>query len=179
MGTALTAAALLALVITATYYAGAPGVIREGRSAARTVHPAPPQPDYGPQRGPLVSVTLPPEEMQGAGVIAMDDYISVLATVNLKLFSPASDGAATRTVFSMVYVIGVGPSGDSMVGRSLTVLMTPCDAEYMVWFWHNSTLRYSLIAIPDYPASSSVSPCTSPPEVGPAQVDARWHFSAG
>ena len=70
------------------------------------------------------------------------------------------------------------------VASSLTVLMTPCDAEYMTWLITNASMRYTLRSDRDY-GSSPTGPDPSCPvgtnlgRVGPAEVDARFAFTRG
>jgi hypothetical protein len=90
-----------------------------------------------------------------------------------------------KTVFSDVHVIRVGPQSlvqkqSQGVSSSITVVMTECDAEYMDWLLLNATVKYTLEAHVDYNQSggAGASSCTSTSAIGPAQVDARWHFTS-
>jgi len=147
---------------------------------------------YLPVPQGFVAITIPTSEQQGvAGFIAQGDFIDVIATVNTQLFSPASPRQVTRTVFTSVYVIRVGPQ--SVVPRqgqaqgltsSITVLMTLCDAQYMDWLALNGTLKYALLSYHDYakgqPAADASCPSTvAPGLIGPAQVQARYDFLKG
>ena len=139
-----------------------------------------------------VAMTLPSGELQGvAGYVAPGDYINIIATVNTSLFSPSTPHTATRTVFSNLHVIRVGPpslspkEGQSIgVSSSITVVISECDAQYLEWLLTNVTLKYVLLSYKDYD-SKPVSPDSScpstsvPPVVGSAQVDARWAFTKG
>ncbi len=137
-----------------------------------------------------IALTLPTGEQQGvAGYIAQGDYINVIATVNTGLISPNNTRMVTRTVFTSVYVIRVGP--ESTVPRqgvaqglssSLTVVMSLCDAQYMTWLILNASLKYVLLSYHDYsqmPASADPAcPSTAEPGIiGPGQIDARWGFT--
>jgi pilus assembly protein CpaB len=139
-----------------------------------------------------VAMTLPTSEQQGvAGYIAQGDYINVIATVNTQLFTLANPRMVTRTVFTNVHVIRVGPqtalpkSGQAQgVASSVTVLLTLCDAQYLDWLAVNGQLKYALLSYKDYhtntPQPDVSCPATSAPDVvGPRQVQARWDFLKG
>jgi Flp pilus assembly protein CpaB len=138
-----------------------------------------------------VAMTLPTSEQQGvAGYIAQDDDINVIANVNTGLFSPVSPRMVTRTVFTSVWVIRVGPQSvapkqgqaQGVVG-SITVVMSQCDAQFMDWLTLNASLKYTLLSYHDYskppPPDPSCPSTTAPALVGPAQVEARWGFTKG
>lgn len=148
------------------------------------------QSEYLPIPKGYVAVTLPTSEQQGvAGFVAQGDYLDIIATVNTGLITPTTPRQVTRTVFNNVYVIRVGP--ESTVPRqgvaqglssSLTVVMSLCDAQYMTWFILNASLKYALLAYPDYgnTPSAGTPDCpstTEPGIVGPAQVDSRYGFT--
>jgi Flp pilus assembly protein CpaB len=137
-----------------------------------------------------IALTLPTGEQQGvAGYIAQGDYINIIASVNTGLITSTNPRTVTRTVFTSVYVIRVGP--ESTVPRqgvaqglatSLTILMSECDAQYMTWLILNASLKYVLLSYHDYKqAPEPVDPaCPStavPGIIGPAQIDARWGFT--
>ncbi len=137
-----------------------------------------------------VAVTIPSGEEQAvAGFVAQGDYINIIATVNLSDFAPKLHGNATRTVFTNVYVIRVGPESAAPrqgqpqgVSSSLTVLMTECDAQFMTWLQYDSTLKYTLLSHHDYgtstPAPDPACPSTTlPGPVTTAQANARWEFA--
>jgi len=137
-----------------------------------------------------VAMTLASGELQGvAGYITPGDYINIIATVNTSVFSPVNPHMATKTVFTNMHVIRVGPAsaspkeGQSIgVASSITVVLTECDAQYLDWLVANVTLKYVLLAFPDYditPVSPDPAcPSTSAPAVvGPTQMDARWAFT--
>ena len=139
-----------------------------------------------------VAMTLPSGELQGvAGYVTPGDYINVIATVNTSLFSPQGPHMATRTVFSNLHVIRVGPpslspkEGQAIgVSTSITVILSECNAQYLEWLLTNVTLKYVLLSFKDYdvqpPAPDPTCPPTAAPAVvGPTQVDARWAFTKG
>jgi len=136
-----------------------------------------------------IALTLPAGEQQEvAGYVAQGDYIDVIAAVNTAQFSPSRPRTVVQTVFTNLYVIRVGPQSLGPrqgqvqgVASSITVVMTLCDATYMNWLLLNATLKYALMSPKDYKtlAASSSSSCDSSDiRIGPAQVDARWHFTA-
>ncbi len=134
-----------------------------------------------------VAVTIPTSEQTGVGgYIQVGDRIAVLASTNTAIFGGSPPAQVVRTVFTDLVVIEVGAitpeQGQSQVGTSLTVLMTGCDAEYLYWLLNNAQLKYELESYHDYgnlPASPDPN-CASVLKaggVGPAEVDARWHFT--
>lgn len=141
----------------------------------------------------FVAMTVPTNEQQGvAGYIAQGDYIDVIATVNSGLFTPTNPRTLTKTVFSNLHVIRVGPPSTAPregqpqgVVSSLTVVLSLCDAQYMNWLLVNASLKYVLISYHDYSPAAAAAPgpaCppTATPEiVGPRQADTRWGFTAG
>jgi len=141
----------------------------------------------------FVAMTMPTSEQQGvAGYIAQGDYIDVITTVNSGLFTPVNPRTLTKTVFSNLHVIRVGPltaapkSGQPQgVVSSLTVAISLCDAQYLNWLLVNTTLKYVLLSYHDYtPGAATVASPECPPSaeprlVGPHQVDLRWGFTAG
>jgi pilus assembly protein CpaB len=137
----------------------------------------------------FVALTIPTNELQGvAGYVAPGDYINVLATINTQAFDQKPPRPVTRTVFTSVRVIRVGPPSEAKAGQqqgvasSLTVLLSECDAQYIDWLITNASLKYALLSYKDYspaPATADQScPSTvAPGVIGPAQVDARWGFT--
>jgi len=139
----------------------------------------------------FVAMTMPTNELQGvAGYVAPGDYINVLATVNTALFTTQNARTVTRTVFTSLHVIRVGPPSVSPkegqvqgVASSLTVVLSECDAQFMDWLMANATLKYTLLSYKDYKPGANPTPdpdcpsTTAPTVVGPGQVDARWSFT--
>jgi Flp pilus assembly protein CpaB len=140
-----------------------------------------------------VAISIPTGELQGVGgYITPGDYINIIATANSDLFFSRPSRFTTRTVFTDVRVIRVGPptvapKQGQMVGvtGSLTVVLSQCDAAYLEWLLANVTLKYVLLNFHDYATDSMSRPdpaCpanSAPPVVGPAAVDARWGFTRG
>jgi len=139
-----------------------------------------------------VAMTIPTSEQQGiAGYVAEGDYINVLATVNTNLFSRVNERSVTRTVFTTVPIIRVGPAvtfpkqGVAQgVASSLTVVLSLCDAQYLDWLINNATLKYVLLSYKDYsqgiaPPDQTCPPTDKPSVIGPALINSRWAFSQG
>jgi Flp pilus assembly protein CpaB len=136
-----------------------------------------------------VAYTLATSEQQGvAGYIAQGDYINVVAELSSDVFSKYNPRPLARTVFTNLYVIKVGPQTPVTrqgqvqgLASSITVVMSPCDTTYMEWLQVNATLKYALVSSADKPSSIPASSCPTQAtaSIGPAEVDARWHFMAG
>ena len=138
-----------------------------------------------------VALTLPTNEQQAVGgYIAQGDYMNVMVTLNTTVFTPINPRSVTRTVFTNLHVIRVGPDSNLVrqsgvaqgLSSSITVVMSQCDAQYMYWFLKNADLKYDLLAYPDYATgpSGGGTACpsvTAPPAIGPSAVDARWGFT--
>ncbi len=139
----------------------------------------------------FVAITIPTNELQGVGgYVSAGDYINVIATVNTAIFSPQNPKTVTRTVFTSIRVIRVGPptlgpkTGQQQgVSSSLTIIVSECDAQYMEWLINNASLKYALLSDKDYgPPATADSTCPStvaPGVVGPAQANTRWSFTSG
>lgn len=149
-------------------------------------------PVYLPIPDGLTAVTLPTNEQQGvAGYINVGDYIDISAQVNTNEFTPVRPRNVTVTVFTNVYVVKVGPAPSIQgqtkaqgVTSSITVLMSPCDFNYMNWLLTNGTLKYTLTSYKNYPknlptADDSCTAAATTTPVGPSAVDSRWHFTNG
>jgi Flp pilus assembly protein CpaB len=163
-------------------------------------------PAYLPLASGYVAMTIPTSEQQGvAGHITLGDYITVIASANVSVFATSGQQqgppkVVSKTVFTNVRIIGVGPAQINVqpaggtttnttqqptggVTSSLTIELTQCDAEYMVWFLNNTQLRYTLESFNDYLKQPPSAPDLSCPSVVAAQgvsnksVDARYHFS--
>jgi Flp pilus assembly protein CpaB len=145
---------------------------------------------YLPLPQGYTAMTIPTGEQQGVGGYpAQGDEIDVIATVNTGQFSPVSPKTVVATVFKNLYIIRVGPQSvvprqgqPQGVASSLTVMMTICDQEYLVWLLTNATLKYVLVSYKDYRWTSPPTgpdpncPTTASPLIGPTEVQARWNF---
>jgi Flp pilus assembly protein CpaB len=168
--------------------------------------PAGAAPAYLPLASGYVAMTIPTGEQQGvAGHITVGDYITVIASASITILSPAgaqtgSPKVISKTVFTNVHVIGLGPAAANVqpaagggggtstgatsgVTSSLTIELTQCDAEYFTWFLGNTTVRYTLESFNDYLKQPPSAPDPTCPTVLSAQgvsqkeVEARYHFT--
>ena len=168
-------------------------------------------PAYLPLASGYVAITIPTGEQVGvAGHITLGDYITVIASGSLATFpkpgakpgAAGSVGTVSKTVFTNVRIIGLGPAtanvqpagGATSVGgtqpanggitSSLTIEVTQCDAEYFTWFLNNMQLKYSLESFADYlkaPPSAPDPTCAdvlAAHGVAVKQVDLKFHFSS-
>lgn len=134
-----------------------------------------------------VAVTVPSNEQVGVGgYIQVSDRITMLATVNTSVFGQSPARNVVLTVFRDVPVLRIGPAGagsaNGVVTSSLTVLMTPCDSEYLLWLLNNAAMKYELESYKDYQSlpTQPAPECATFPKpagVGPKDVDSRWHFT--
>jgi Flp pilus assembly protein CpaB len=162
-------------------------------------------PAYLPLASGYVAMTIPTGEQQGvAGHITVGDYITVIASASVTIFTSGGASAGpprvvSKTIFTNVRIIGLGPAsanvqsaGSSTVGSSqttsgitssLTIELTQCDAEYFVWFLNNTSIRYTLESFQDYLQQPPSAPDPHCPSITAAQgvsnkdVEARFHFS--
>ena len=115
-----------------------------------------------------------------------------IATANSDLFFNKPSRLLTRTVYTNVRVIRVGPptlgpkQGQTVgVVASLTVVLSQCDAQFLEWLLTNVTLKYVLLDYHSYDPTALGKPdptCPSnstPSAVGPKEVDERWSFTKG
>ena len=184
------------------------GAIVTSDMLARDVNlvPAGLAPGYLPLASGFVAITVPTGEQQGvAGHISIGDYMTVIASSQVQIFATSGkslQGAVSKTVFTNVRVIGLGPASSGVtsaagsgatttsqstqttgVSSSLTLEMTQCDAEFMAWFLTNMTVKYTLESFHDYLTAPPSQPDPSCPAVTAAggvsgkQVDARYHFT--
>jgi Flp pilus assembly protein CpaB len=170
--------------------------------------PAGAAPAYLPLASGYVAMTISTGELQGvAGHITLGDYFTVIASGAISVIGSktgttpvTSSGNVSKTVFTNVRVIGLGPAsanvqpagGATTVGgtapisgitSSLTIELTQCDAEYFTWFINNMTLKYTVESFHDYLTAPTAPDPTCPTVlaaqgVSNKQVDARYHFSA-
>lgn len=118
--------------------------------------------DFLPIPTGYVALTVPTSEQQGvAGYIQLDDYISVIATVDV------NGKVATKTIFTNLHVIRVGPleapsstqATTVTTASSLTVVVTECQAEFITWFLTYASLKYALESSQDYLRSAQDPKC--------------------
>jgi Flp pilus assembly protein CpaB len=124
-----------------------------------------------------VAVTLPFDAESPVRSIGAGTYVNVIASVNTAVFSPVNPRQVTRTVFASVVVVKMSPPPAVQASpASITMILSPCDAPYILWLAVNASLTYTL-GSPDYAAeiAAAGTACSGP--IGPAQVDARWGFS--
>ena len=135
-----------------------------------------PQSAYLPIPTGYVALTIPTGEQQGvAGYIQVGDYLSLAVQLGGKT------SKNVRTVFTNIPVIRIGaaPSDNAPItggssnppkqgglSNSLTVVVTQCQAEFIVWFLSNGTLTYTLESYKDY------SPKNTTPDQSCKNVDA-------
>jgi Flp pilus assembly protein CpaB len=123
-----------------------------------------------------------------AGYVQKNDSIDIIATLPQSAFNTSGSNSSqvTKTVFTDVRVFRVGTEGSAAQGApsSLTVLLTPCDAQYLSWMIKSQAqFNYSLVsglnAAPAPSGPSASCPIgTSTPAVGPSQVNARFQFTS-
>jgi Flp pilus assembly protein CpaB len=163
-------------------------------------------PAYLPLASGYVAMTIPTGEQQGvAGHITLGDYFTVIASASTTIFAtgtgaPVAPKIVTKTVFTNVRVIGLGPAtanvqpagGATSVGgtgpvsgitSSLTIELTQCDAEYFTWFLNNTQLKYTIESFHDYLTAPTAADPTCPTiqsaqGVSQKEVEARYHFTA-
>jgi len=117
-----------------------------------------------------VALTLPTSELTGvANYIQPGDYIGVLAAAG------SGKTGATATVFTQLHVIRVGAANLSVTSASstsntaqsttpvaptsITVVVTPCQAELIKWLQQNVQVSYELESFQDYaPAPTGPDP---------------------
>ena len=137
-----------------------------------------------------VARQIPTSELQGVGgYVQAGDYINVITSVGQSLFNtkahPTDKTAqVSKTTFTDVRVIGVGPAGKASgqgVSSSMTVILTECDAEYFDWLLNNTKLTYTILSYKDYGPAPTAPVASCPPTtstgVGPDQIESRFHFT--
>jgi Flp pilus assembly protein CpaB len=160
-----------------------------------------PTTSYLPLPSGWVAYTMPTSEQQEvAGYPQVGDYLTVVASADLSLFSSSGQQQGppkfiVKTVYTNLRIIRIGPAAGSStttstgasqqggLSSSITVEMTQCDAEFMTWLQAKTQLKYTLESYKDYapqPAAPDASCPTlaSAQGVGPHAVDGRWHFTA-
>jgi Flp pilus assembly protein CpaB len=165
-------------------------------------------PAYLPLAKGYVAMTIPTGEQVGvAGHISVGDYITVIASAQVTIFSTTTGQQSgpprvvSKTVFTNLRVIGLGPASASVqpanggstttstgatqtgVTSSLTVELTQCDAEFLTWFLNNTQVRYTLESYKDYataPVDNGDAKCKTIQDakgVSNAVVDQFFSFS--
>ena len=136
-------------------------VVTSAMVSAQPVEGAAVTQGYLPIPAGYVAFTIPTSELEGVGgYVAPGDYIDVIATVNTGIFGAATPKTVTKTIFSNLYVMRVGPQTGTAEGAaggvssSLTVIVNSCDAEMWSWLLGNATLRYELRSYKNYPSPS-------------------------
>ena len=139
-----------------------------------------------------VAVTIPTGELEGVGgYVQNGDRITMLAAVNTSAFGESPGRNVVLTVFHDVAVLRVGPAGSQASSQatngtltsSLTVIMTACDSEFLVWLLNNAQMKYELESYKNYQAlpTAPYDKCSSvlaAKGVGPKDVDIRWSFTS-
>jgi len=109
----------------------------------------------------MVAVQIPTGELVGVGgYIQPDDRIDVLVSYQPK----GAPQALTKTSFTNLHVIRVGPAGGANtrgISSSLTVIVTLKQAEDLKWALDNTNYKFVLKSVKDYdvpdPDTSSTS----------------------
>jgi pilus assembly protein CpaB len=165
--------------------------VLKGQPVTSNLVAAPPNgnPAYLPIPQGWLAYTLP----AGAGppvggYVIPGDVIDIAATVS-SASGIAVTGSVTKLVLPGVRVIRVGPPGQSSQqsssgATSLTVLITPCDLPYLVWFLNqgSNAVSYTLHSSSDYGAaptgpSASCPLGSTPVEANPTTVDKKFGFT--
>ena len=167
---------------------------------------------YLPLPTGYVAMTIGTGEQQGvAGNIAVGDYITMVASANVSIFAsgatPAPVGPpkfVVKTIFTNIHVIRLGPavapapaangatSGGAQaptgqtvgITSSLTIAVTQCQAEYLIWFRSNTSLTYTLESYNDYlkvvptAASLNCGDITKTAGISNQSIDGIFHFTS-
>ena len=135
-------------------------------------------PSFLPIPPGYIAMTIPTGNLQGvAGYIQPGDYIIMVA----------SHGAVVRTVYTQIHVIRIGPAtfgtgstapAPTAAADSLTIVVTQCQSEYIIWLMANTTLRYNLESPSDYTGTAdkdtSCPSITSAGGVTAKDIAAKW-----
>jgi Flp pilus assembly protein CpaB len=104
----------------------------------------------------MVAMQIPTGELVGAGgYIQPDDRIDVIVTASIypKGTNPADAKPYTKTTFTNLHVIRVGPAGAANtrgISSSLTVIVTLKQAEDLKFLLDNTNYKYVLKSVKDY-----------------------------
>jgi pilus assembly protein CpaB len=98
----------------------------------------------------MVAMQIPTGELVGAGgYIQPDDRIDVIVTYT----PPGATVSKTKTSFTNLHIIRVGPAGGANVrgiSSSLTVIVTLKQAEDLKWALDNTNYKFVLKSVKDY-----------------------------
>ena len=142
--------------------------------------------EYLPIPSGYVAYTIPTSEQEGVGgYVAPGDYLDVIATVNTGVFGANPPKVVTKTIFTNLHVIRVGPQTGTVQGTaggvssSLTVVINSCDSEMWSWLLGNAALRYELRSYMNYPSPSPSAPATTQASSTAAGAAASISTAAG
>ena len=135
-------------------------------------------PSFLPISPGYVAMTIPTgEEVGVAGYIQPGDYITLVST----------HGTVTRTVYTQIHVIRIGLAtfgsassapAPTNVASSLTIVVTQCQSEYLIWLMANTQMRYNLESSSDYTGMADKDPsCPTIASAGGVtakDVAAKW-----
>jgi pilus assembly protein CpaB len=103
-----------------------------------------------PIPGGQVAMQIPTGELVGAGgYIQPDDRIDVIVSYS----PPGAKNPKTKTAFTNLHVIRVGPAGGANtrgISSSLTVIVTLKQAEDLKWALDNTNYKFVLKSVKDY-----------------------------
>jgi Flp pilus assembly protein CpaB len=127
-----------------------------------------------------IAMTIPTSEQQGvAGYIQPGDYIGIIAVLDV------GSTTVAKTVFTQVHVLQLGAASFDSAGKpiprtgpssSLTIAVTECDAEYLIWFLARASLRYVLESHADYATAAKPSNCAIDQAKGVTSADILARF---
>ena len=112
----------------------------------------------------MVAMQIPTGELVGVGgYIQPDDRIDIIITASIypKGTNPADARPYTKTTFTNLHVIRVGPAGGANtrgISSSLTVIVTLKQAEDLKFLLDSTNYKYVLKSVKDY---DQVDPSTS------------------
>jgi len=109
----------------------------------------------------MVAMQIPTGELVGAGgYIQPDDRIDVIVSYQPK----GAQQAVTKTSFTNLHVIRVGPAGGANtrgISSSLTVIVTLKQAEDLKWALDNTNYKFVLKSVKDYDVPDPDTTATS------------------
>jgi Flp pilus assembly protein CpaB len=109
----------------------------------------------------MVGVQIPTGELVGVGgYIQPDDRIDVIVSYQPK----GAPQAVTKTSFTNLHVIRVGPAGGANtrgISSSLTVIVTLKQAEDLKWALDNTNYKFVLKSVKDYDVPDADTSATS------------------